>query len=639
MLQLKKNLQKNINWKSNDGLTMLELLVTIAILGIVTAIASPIIISMIQQAQIDAYKGEMNYVSDSTYKMINGTFGQPSLAAGNPTNNGNPIKLESMGPNSSAAGNGNVNGYWFDVGQMSLPFDATDASALVIWENSRVIRVVPTQERPDTDTIVPVTNEAEQIIEDACITAWVGDRNLVIKSVKSPAVTEDNLAPCGLIPGPIEEPEAPSAPTVTTGAEGGTLSNLVASSITPPSNLGSTSSGIAIEEYRVTCVDSTGGKVTGTSPTNTINFNSDNSNQLTRGETYECTAAISTNAFPGYGPESASSGEIKIPEEPTKPTGLQGEGRDGVVNLNNWTVADYDGCNTIDTATGAATTSNRCDSTQGPDEYRISAYEVQYALGVADTLAADVAESDFTNPRNGVVGIVSTGTATTNYALSNQNISDYSAALPQLVNGETYYIRIRAVSSANVKGAWSDPIVRQTATEPKTIDNARGEDGYDNIALKFDMPDNGGLPISKLTVWYDVTQDYDAKGTDADGNGIPLNEVTLDIDTENIIATSDELPATGTTGVGIICSNGLYVWTGSEWQGSCAEATFRVTGLPDSTSYFLKVKTENEMGESAWSDNGNTVDDVAAATQAPPDAPEDASASIDESGDATVTWQ
>lgn len=596
MLQLKNVLKNNKYWRNEDGLTMLELLTTIAILGIITAIASPVIISMIQQAQIDAYKGEMTYVADSTYKMINGTLGQPELASGSITSDGNTVTLESLGPrinDSGATLATNVNGYWYDISTMSLPFDAQDASALITWDNSRIVRVVPVQ----ADGSI-VTDTSTQTIADACITAWVGDRNLVIESVKTTTVTEDDIAPCGLIPGPIEEPEAPSAPQSLEPEGDEVTSEMVASLISPPDNLGSDSDNIAIESYRVTCTDLTnGGTVTATSATSTVDMAG-----FTRGADYSCTAAITTNAYPGFSPESGASATVRIPEAPGAPTSLAGTGSGGQVSLT-WTTPADDGCNEAGVDDG-----NSCGT-----GYAINNYEVQYIVGVEGTAPSAVTDADFNS-----ADIIAAPNANTTYALSNSNINDYNTtngtSLTQLVDGNTYYIRARAVSSVGVEGAWSDPIVEQTATEPDAIDDATGTDGTNQISIEFSVPYDGGLPIDKFEIWYDINDTYDGGGTTytgPDGDGTPLGR--------SIVVCDD---STDPNYVAVVCS-----------KNEDESVNVVIDQLPDSTSYFVKIFTENDMGMSAWSD------DVAVATYAPAEAPEATDATIDDSGNATVTWQ
>lgn len=644
MLQLRKILH-NKKYANEDGLTMLELLTTIAILGIVTAIASPVIISMIQQAQIDAYKGEMSYVSDSTYKMINGTFGQPSLASAQITSDGEAISLTSLGPSvdpdTGATLANSTNGYWYDISKMSVPFDAEDPSASIIWDNSRIVRVVPLQENGSF-----ITDPDNQVIADACITAWVGDRNLVVESVKSSNVTEDNSTPCGLIPGPIEEPEAPSAPQSLEPSGDGETSELTASLIDPPDNLGADSEDISIESYRVTCTDLTnGGTSEATSATNTVDGFSP---ELTRGADYSCTAAITTNAYPGFSPESAQSATIRIPEAPGAPTELEaGEVGSGLISLG-WTIPTNDGCNEPGVDDG-----NNCG-----DSYQISDYEVQYVLGVEDTDPGDLTASDFDSADTLIVG------SATNppYALSNDNINDYNTSngtsFAELEDGSTYYVRTRAVNSVGLEGDWSNRIVEQTATEPDAITDATGEDGTNQVSVDFTIPYDGGLPIDNIEIWYDINDTYDGGGDTyegPDGDYTPLGH--YDICTENNPATGnprtdpcnlelqgsvDNKASLSNPGVtsgdptpAYICDKGLLVWNSSdsEWVGDCNDANLVLGQLPDSTSYYFKIFTENTMGMADWSN------EVSVATYSPADAPSSTDATIDDDGNATVEWQ
>lgn len=646
MLQLRKILH-NKKYANEDGLTMLELLTTIAILGIVTAIASPVIISMIQQAQIDAYKGEMSYVSDSTYKMINGTFGQPSLASAQITSDGEAISLESLGPSvdldTGATLANSTNGYWYDISKISVPFDAEDPSASIIWDNSRVVRVVPLQENGSF-----ITDPDNQVIADACITAWVGDRNLVVESVKSSNVTEDNSTPCGLIPGPIEEPEAPSAPQSLEPSGDGETSELTASLIEPPDNLGADSEDISIESYRVTCTDLTnGGTSEATSATNTVGGFSP---ELTRGADYSCTAAITTNAYPGFSPESAPSATIRIPEAPGAPTELNG--KDGSSIELGWKAPADDGCNEPGVDDG-----NNCGT-----NYRISDYEVQYVLGIKGGTPTD---SDFES-----ADTLTVGSANITYVLSNTNINEYNTvngtSFAELENGSTYYIRARAVNSVGLEGDWSNYISNQTATEPDAITDATGEDGTNQVSIDFTIPYDGGLPIDNIEIWYDINNTYDGGGETyegPDGDYTPLGhyDICTKIDpatgdprtdpcnlelqgsVDNKASLSNPGITSGDPTPAYICDKGLLVWnsSNSEWVGDCNDANLVLGQLPDSTSYFFKIFTENSL-EIPGDPNADMADwsnEVAVATYSPADAPTSTDATIDDEGNATVEWQ
>lgn len=651
MLQLKKILH-NKKSANDDGLTMLELLTAIAVLGIVTAIASPVIISMIQQAQIDAYKGEMSYISDSTYKMINGTFGQPTLANAQITSDGEVISLESLGPSVDVETLATIatttNGYWYDIGTMSVPFDAQEPNATIVWENSRVVRVVPVQENGSF-----ITDPNNQVIDDACITAWIGDRNLVVESVKSSNVTEDNSTPCGLIPGPIEEPEAPSAPQSLEPSGDGETSGLTASLIAPPDNLGADSEDISIESYRVTCTDLTnGGTSVATSATNTVDGFSP---ELTRGADYSCTAAITTNAYPGFSPESAQSATIRIPEAPGMPTGLAAEvGEGGVLNLN-WEPPANDGCNESGIDEG-----NYCGN-----NFKQIDYELQYMLKTDGTELSGLTDADFVNantlPLNNYPG------DPVSFILSNTSIQEHNNisadSLDELENGNTYFLRVRATNQVNavpekLEGAWSGEIEQQAGDKPDAINDATGDDGANQVSVDFTIPYNGGLPIVNIEIWYDINNTYDGGGVTyegPDGDYTPLGH--YDICTEDDPATgnprtdpcnlelqgsvdskaslSDPGITSGDPTPAYICDKGLLVWNSgsSEWIGNCNDANLVLGQLPDSTSYFFKIFTENAIGMADWSNQ------VAVATLAPADAPDSTDANIDGDGNATVEWR
>lgn len=603
MLHMFKTLSKPSNRKGEDGLTMIELLTTIAVLGIVTAIASPIIISMIQQAQIDAYKGELSYVSDSTGKMVNGTFGQPWKAIVEPNHEGSPISLQTLGARlDSSTGNvltGNSLGYWYDIGEISLPFTVDNATARVIWENSRIVRVVPR----DADGNL-LTGDPNEIISDVCITAWVGDRNLVLSSLRgSSEVTENDVAPCGLIPGPIEPASAPGAPQSLEPRGSDATSDLVVSLMADPDSLGGDSSNIAISEWRVTCTSGTE-TIRATNASKTVTVSG-----LTRGNEYSCTAAVATNAYPGFGPESAASSTIKIPEAPNAPTALAGTGSGGQIALT-WTTPTYNGCND-------GSSSHSCGT-----GFAIQDYEIQYIIGVEGTDPTTLTDTDFAT-----ADIIKIGSANTNFNLSNANITNYNtvnaATLTQLVDGNTYYVRARAVSGNNdivLQGAWGVPIVEKTATPPDAVTDPTGEDGTNQVTIKFNVPYNGGLAIERYELWYDIENTFDSGGTNhtgPSGAGQPLGRA--------IVVCSDTNDA----------NHNATVCGKTEGQ----EISIVIDTLPDSTSYFARIFTENPMGLSGWSKTA-TADpyNLPVATFAPAEAPSGTDATIDDSGNATVTW-
>jgi len=606
MLQTFRKLKLNKSFHSENGLTMIELLTTIAVLGIVAAIASPIIISMIQQAQVDAYKGELSYVSDSTYKMVVGTFGEPGKAAGNITSDGSIVNMQSLGPRldpaTGVSQGGSMLGYWYDISDMALPFDLTNPDALVLWDNSRVVRVVLYSDNSQT----PLAS-SDEVIVDACLTAWVGNTNIVIPSLKSSQVLENqNTAPCGLIPGPIEAPGAPGAPQSLEPTGSGATSDLDVALISPPDNLGGDSSDISIASYRVTCTDSGNtGSIIATNATSTMTLTG-----FTRGLDYTCTAAVSTNAYPGYGDESVASATIRIPEEPGAPTGLSSTTAlsSNPKDALSWTTPTDDGCNEPGVDDG-----NNCGTA-----FTLTNYIIEYIQKPDGTDPLTQGDTEFAGASQ-----LEMANANTNYPLSDANINAYNLAnsttLQTLADGSTYCIRVQAKNSADLTGAWSTPICEKTATEPATVSDAAGQDGVNQVTITFSVPYNGGLAITKYEIWYDINNTYDGGGTSytgPDGSNTPLGR--------SIVVCNDN---TSPNYSAVICGKA---------QGETITVT--IDTLPDSTSYFVKIFSENAMGMSAWSDNGDAVVDVAVSTYAPAEAPTTTDASIDTSGNATVTW-
>lgn len=263
----------------NKGLTLIELLITIAVIGVVVAITTPIVTSVIQQAQIDAHKGEMLLMSDSIENAITGMGGVKAAGfdLGTPSE---PRRLEANE-------------------RISVRISLENPTAVYSVTPSRDTRLVPTGTGTEAD---PYTS--------FCLTTWIGDRNIQLLS----GTSEVTDGACGQIPGPITRPDAPSIGNFTP------LSNTIASvNFTAPTGeaKGGRSELLVLTDARVTCNPTEGGTpvVKTVAITNPIQIEG-----LTENVSYSCTVAVRNNGDPEWSNESAASNAATMFTTPTAPT-------------------------------------------------------------------------------------------------------------------------------------------------------------------------------------------------------------------------------------------------------------------------------------------------------------------------------
>lgn len=592
----------NYRRELDKGLTLIELLITIAVIGIVMAISLPILTSVIEQAQVDAHKGEMLFTADSIEKSISGMSGvrpdeDPNFDLGTPS------EYKRYEANT----------------RISFRFDPNNANAVYGVTPSRVTRLVPfdvgTQEDPYTGF---------------CITAWVGNRNIQLNS-GSAEVTDGS---CGLIPGPINRPESPSIGTFTP------LSNTVGVvSFSPPTgeDIGGQSTELALTDVRVTCTPTAGGDtvVRAVSLTNPVQLEG-----LEENTEYTCTAAVKNNGDPSWSDESGASAPATTFTTPSAPTTALGS--NGPTMNVSWGTPDENGgdpilgyiiryVNVEDVNFDAATTSDDFNA------QAVGGFWDKDTLPFANATGT-VGELVIRDESTLLYGITGTENSTSTPASATSALA--------LTPGQAYYIAIAAYNNAGEVRSWSgtdyigygqfrlvtnqstsEAFVR-TATEPdevllapnpaqlaatggtNTEDVAGVDTTYYFLSITWNKPYDGGSPITRYELQYDVQPDFLGN---AEGTG-PLGTTSKTID--------GAAPLSETVTIGSVSSS-----------------------LPDSTSYFVRVRACNaitSMGDNGcgeWIESGaDPAGVVSVATPAPPVAPSDATAEVADDGTATVTW-
>lgn len=590
----------NYRRELDKGLTLIELLITIAVIGIVVAITTPIITSLIQQAQIDAHKGEMLFMADSIEKSISGMSGvavPPGFDLGTPTDYKRYEANE----------------------RISFRFNRENANAVYSVSPTRMTRLVPVGSGTEND---PYTG--------FCITTWIGDRNIQLNS----GSTEVSDGSCGLIPGPIANPDAPSIGIFTP------LSNTVGSvSYTAPTGeaVGGQSTELLLTDVRITCTPTSGGEqVTKTvAITNPVQIEG-----LAENVEYTCTAAVRNNGDPRWSDESAASNAATTFTPPSAPTTALGS--NGPTMNVSWGTPTDDGGDPINGYIIRYVNTNdvQFDATAGSDTYTVQSPGGVWAKGVLpfENATGTVGELRIPNGSTLLYGITGTETSTSTPASAITALA--------LTPGQSYYIAIAAYNNGGETTSWSgneyvgygqfrlvtnqssgEPFIR-TATQPDNILlapdatqlTATGQTAtedlngtattYYYLQVTWNRPYDGGSSIIRYELQYDVQPDF-LGGTGGTG---PLGSTS-----KTITGTA---PLNETVKIGSVTSS-----------------------LPDSTSYFVRVRACNaitSMGDNgcgAWIATGSDPAGVAtAATPQPPAAPSDATAEVDASGNATVTW-
>jgi prepilin-type N-terminal cleavage/methylation domain-containing protein len=594
----------HVKGRDSKGLTLIELLITIAVIGIVSAITLPVITSVVQQAQIDAHKAEMLLTRDSIQNSINAMGGIVDTQNSANFNLGTSTDYKR-----------------YEAAQpVNFRFDINNPEAIYTVTPSRITRLVP-----EGDGTV------EEPYTGFCITAWVGDVNLELVSGSS----EANEGSCGLIPGPITKPDAPDI------GEFLPLSNTVAVvNYTAPTgeNRGGRSEELLISEVRVTCNPTTLG--------DNVVFEGAFSNPvqmegLEENVEYYCTVAVKNNADPNWSDESLESNSATMFTTPSAPVSALGS--NGPTMNISWGAPEIDGGDPI--IGYVVRYVNVEDITFDPTTDN-SNYDAQAVGGFwnKDYLP-------FSNATGPVGELIIPNAATLLYGITGNESSEsnpvvFSTSALGLTPGQAYHIAIAAYNNAGGVLSWSgseytgygqfrlvtnsstfEGFIR-TATQPDNIllppgdaqFSAQGGNDSENIggtntnyyfiSMTWNKPYDGGSPIIRYEVQYDVQPDFLGN---ASGDG-PLGATSKTI--------SGPAPLSETVTIGSSSSS-----------------------LPSGTTYFLRARACNaitSMGDGGcgeWIASGAAPAGVtSAATPSTPTAPSNAEAEVSKDGTATVTW-
>jgi prepilin-type N-terminal cleavage/methylation domain-containing protein len=587
--------------KAEDkGLTLIELLITIGVLAVLTAITAPIITSVIEQSRIDAQKGEMLLMADSIEKSIAGMGGI------NPENG------------SFNLGNGSI------TAPVIYPAGEKQTFRFVQRNPSEVYTITPSRDTRLRSTGLGTQNNP---YTGFCITAWVGNKNLTVSSTEGFKVVAADEPPCGLIPGPISVPQPPQFnPDSDFEGETTNQGNVTGVERTPdggsanvyfdevPNNQkGGESDLLQIIEYRATCTADGEDPIVQTGTVSPILVEG-----LSSGTEYTCTVAARNNGTGAeeWSGESDETVPFTMPVPPNAPTVAQGTGSGGQIAMV-WTPPTNDGGLPI----------------------------TKYAIRFSEETNGENSTDRITSGNEIRISMPTIVEEQATFALSNAAITSFNSAngtsVPTLENGKAYYVSVAAINNAGESvtieprlawaeapanpayGAWgavtdagTGASTIRTATEPWDIrlgnstyrgagadadypTNLTITDGANKITVTWNPPNNGGVPILRYDLQYDVANTFDS-GDDGEPIGSPSNES----------------PSSGGQSV-------------------------MIEDLPNSTSYFVRVRSCNaitNMGDGGCA-QWTYAQAQAGATLAPADPPENVEAGVDESGTGTVTWE
>lgn len=567
-----KSLFTKAGKESQKGLSLIEVLVTVAVLAVVASISLPIFTNIIQRAQIDAHKAEMLLTADTIKSSIAGMGGvRPSDGVG----------LE-MGSGTEATA------IRYNAGEAArFRFDRQNPNAFYTVTPSRVTRLVSVGAGSQND---PYTG--------FCITAWVGNINLELRSSNSEVleIAPQTGNPCGLIPGPIAVPDAPTI------ASGGVsiLNNTIATiAFTPPTNRGGEEwTGLQLINFRATCQSTDGGvSRTATAASSPITVTG-----LDENRSYNCTVAALNNADPNFSAESDPTVLFKMPTPPLAvvPTAIA----TAPTLFVSWNFA-------VDAQNNIAMYNFDPSLPEYGGRMTIDNYAIYY-------LAVPLTEN--TTPRGNTPDAQATELRTDSIGTSITLAPENTDGVNEIAAGKCYHIWISALNNAGPVPSWSttqDNYVgygttiyapgvgggcAQTGTEPDPITNTVNQlegtnDRNQVISFTWNTSatttyNNGGLPILSYEYEYDLDTTFDGGA-----NGGPVG-----------------------SGVKQPVNNDLPI------------QELNISNLPVGTTYFFRMKACNQIGCSPF---GTVVSGATSTTAAPPGSAE---ATVAPDGTGTVTW-
>jgi prepilin-type N-terminal cleavage/methylation domain-containing protein len=496
--------------RSNErGLSLIEVLVTIAVVAIVAAISLPVVTGLIQRAQIDAHKSEMLLTASVIQNSIAGMGG---------------VAAEGYNLGSASSEDPPVYKRFAAKDNVKLRFDRNNKEAYYTAQPSRITRLAVSPGNLGTEA-APYTG--------FCITAWVGDINLELYSGQT-VVTEiprDSAARiCGdaFIPGPIAPPSAPeiNSGDIDIDSETGSITL----PFDAPSDIGGEHVDLTLVDSEIICTSSDGGATkTFTGVREDIAI----LEGLDPGKTYTCTVSAINNGDPARSTTSDPSEPFLTLAPPSSVT--LGQPNPGVAFSLGWTFKNNEG----------DTTTNDEGVPYGltpPIKYApntgYTVYYIEQRTPNPYTANSEIPGGAFA---------VSTGDADSSYVLEGR-LDPVSGDLIKLEPGKTYCMWIRANNQVG-EGSRSDAVCAQTGSKPEVPLNPLASNdlaGAINVTWNFPEANNGGVPLDSIEIQYAL-----------DGNSLTEN-IESDIRTFTKTASGGTLYGAGSGRINNLAAETSY---------------------------------------------------------------------------------
>lgn len=581
LLSLNRRRYRGHASKASRGLTLIELLVTIAVMAIVSAIAAPFINNVIYKAQVDAFSGEMLATGQTLTSHVAFNGGYASIA--NPGRfEAKPglleVFAEQVEPTSVPIGPGlnaqvqpsRVVRYIFFgnaekepqtwcmtgwVRSTNLELRQGDAAATEVL-GTRVCGIKDLDSDGQLDSaevpykwngktgeefaMIPITEELLPYINDSD-TPGSGpsfdfgdpDGDGVPTTMENICTTDPANAACGLASGPINPPSAPEISSITqTGLTTAAIQVVKPTDIdgngTADASQTPAPAGIIIKEYSVSCIPTNSelpnviARSNGTNLDAAVAFAIEGMVETTskaNPTSYKCRAQAYTSAT---AEASGWSNEVTITLAglPTAaPAAPTGTGQSGRIDIE-WASLATDDMGGVGSLTK---------------------YEIWY--------------SEFANFPAGQYFTQDAAATATSAALTNG-----------LENGKGYFIKIRAVNKYGA-GPWSSNSAEiLTATEPvapTSLTATASTTQRGTVAFTWAIEYDGGVPITQYVLEYA----FDANFTNPIDRIIPLAQV----------------------------------------GGTATQGTYTLTGLNDDSQYFFRLSAQNSIGVSQKSESADAT--------------------------------
>lgn len=565
------------------GLTLIELLVTIAVIGIVSAIATPFVSNVIYKAQVDAFGAELLATGQTLTSHVSHSGGYATIA--------NPGRFEPkpglldvfaeeveatsipIGPglNAEVQPSRVVRYIFFGPGTTAQPqtwcmtgwvrdtnFELRqgDSTAVEVL-GTRVCGIMDLDNDGELDSaevpykwnglpkgegwaMLPINEELLAYINDGDGTGGGptfdftdNDGDGIPGGLESICTTDPSNAACGLASGPINAPSAPQITSITQTTLTAAAIQVVKptdidgngeadASQTPPPG------GIIIKEYAVTCIPTNSelpnviARSNGATLDAALSFVIQGMVETTskaNPTTYDCKVQASTSASPE---PSEWSNEITITLNglPTAaPAAPTGTGQSGRIDIT-WPALATDDMGGVGVLTQ---------------------YEIHY--------------SEFANFPAGQFFTQTVAGTEASAIVTNG-----------LENGKGYFLKVRAVNKYGA-GPWSNNSAEiLTATEPfapTALSAVAATNDPGRINLSWEIEYDGGVPITQYIIDYS----NDAEFTNANSVTVPIASI----------------------------------------GGTATNGTYSLNGLANEAQYFVRISAQNSIGISQKSESSNST--------------------------------